>query len=1211
MSLTPTQQAAVSARGNVLLMAGAGTGKTSTLVARCLHCLLEEDPPATLDQLLLVTFTDAAAGDMRRRIRAEFEKQLQKLRSPDPATASDAGGHSGYGWQNKQREIRLQEQLATFDTAHIGTLHSFCLNLVRQHFYELELDPQLSVLPAEEGRLLAEETLESILEAHYAGDSAVAAAVQQLIQTQARGWDKPVRALILKLHHYTQTLRHPAGWFEEQLAHLANPEPVAWRQWLSLGVVDWRDRWRAVLRAQSPENAKARELAGLLEQLPAEPEPADCRATLAGVQAADGEWPRGKKTLWRKPIEGLFKEAAFLSSLVTAGTTHDPLAQDWNWMRGQMSALLGLAREFAGAFSEAKRELGMVDFHDLEQHALRVLWDPVTNEPTASARQWRQQLRFVFVDEYQDINEAQDAILQALSRTGAEANRFLVGDVKQSIYRFRLADPRIFQDYVRDWSAGVGRVIPLVENFRSREAILAFVNSLFTTVMRAEIGRVEYDTMAELRFGDPAGRQPLAQAASEGEPRVELRLRFATAADAVPDETEAGDAPANLEEAEKEARLVARRLLELKTAGHLIWSEKDKALRPVDWRDMAVLLRSPARKAEGFAREFARQGVPLAVARGGFYESLEITDLLSLLQLLDNPRQDVPLFAILRSPLVGLTLDELAAVRLASPRGPGWLALQSFHHNRSEQPGWPKIDRFLQRYAAWRRLARQVSLSHCLETVLTETHYADWLLAQSRGEERHANVRRLLALARQFDRFQRQGLFRFLRFIAAQQETETEPDTDVIAAENSVSLMSIHQSKGLEFPVVVVADLGKEFNLSDLRAEIILDESFGLCPQIKPPGSGTRYPSLPYWLAQRRQREENLGEELRLLYVAMTRARDTLILTGTLTPAMFERQWTEPRPVNAPALLAAKSYLDWLALWTVQATATRVQIPAGANDLWRWNIYVDDAHLSLEPLAAEATNRGEDEAVPAAVWKELQKRLAWQYPHREATQIPAKSSATALSRQLGQPTDEEAPQAGHFQPRRARFKTSAGNGLSASEIGTAHHLFLQRVSLSQVGNRNDLAAEAQRLIEQSVLTPAQAAALNLPAIAAFWQSAAGRRIRSQPDAVRRELAFTARFLPAEITGAVPPPPELFEEEFVVVQGVADLVVILPEEIWLVDFKTDALDPDELPAKVSYYGPQLRLYAAALTRIYHLPVTSAQLYFLATGQGVEVRTNLMA
>src|SRR5579883_1645483 len=869
MSLTSAQQQAVKARGNVLVVAGAGTGKTSTLVERCLGCLLDEKNPASLDEILMVTFTDAAAAEMRHRIRARLEQELAA----------------------RKEELRWEEELALFDTAHIGTLHSFCLQLVRQHFYELELDPQLTVLPEEEAKLLAEETLEQIFQAHYAGETEFATPVQQLIQSQGRGWDLPIRTLVLKLHHYTQTLRDPAGWLNEQLAMLQSDEPAQWQAWLAQGVVDWRNRWLPALRNESVENKKAAECAAIVKELPVCPTPAQYAMTLEQVCSADGNWPSGKKTAWRQPLEDFFAEAFFFRSLARQDGAQSPLTQDWNWVRAQMTTLLQLAREFTEKFSESKRELGVVDFHDLEQHALELLWDRQTGQPTATAEQWRKKLRFVFVDEYQDINDAQDAILKALSREGEAANRFLVGDVKQSIYRFRLADPRIFQSYVDTWSGEAGQVIPLVDNFRSREAVLNFINSLFGALMRREIGGVPYGEEARLRFGDPENRATLSLA-RDSTPCVELHVRLKGAGEAgggegATEPERAWTEMLNLEEAGREARTIALRLKELKATNQPIWDEETRLYRPVQWSDMAVLLRSPSGKSDSYAREFTRLGVPLTVARGGFYENMEVTDLLSLLQLLDNPLQDVPVLAVLHSPLVGMSLDQLASIRLMLPKGHCWTALQRFHESRKGNPGWNKADRFLKNFAAWRRLARQVSLSRCLEAVLGETHYAAWLLTQPRGEQRHANVQRLLALAQQFDQFQRQGLFRFLRFIEAQQAAETEPQVAATAGDDAVRLMSIHQSKGLEFPVVVVADLGKPFNLSDLRAEIILDVQYGLCPQVKPPHTGQRYPSLPYWLARQRQKQETLGEEMRLLYVALTRARDLLILSGSVAEKKF------------------------------------------------------------------------------------------------------------------------------------------------------------------------------------------------------------------------------------------------------------------------------------------------------------------------------------
>jgi len=1215
MSLTSAQLEAIAARGNVLVVAGAGTGKTRTLVERCLACLTSETPRASLEEILMVTFSEAAAVEMRQRIRTRLEEELGR----------------------QQDAAFWREQLALFDTAHIGTLHSFCLELVRQHFYQLELDPQLAVLAEEEARLLADETLDGLLQKHYAGHGPAAEAVQQLIQAQTQGRDRPIRGLILRVHHYTQTRPDAAGWLRHQLTLLASPQPLAWPGWLSEALADWHQRWLPFLAGRANLNELAARCAALLRQFPVPPTRAEAAAALEAVAGACEECPRGKRKDCYEPLEAFHEEALFLASVASAPAGEvDPLAQDWSWMRPQMTTLLEIVREFTQEFTEAKRELGVVDFHDLEQYALRLLWEASTNEPTPIARQWRQKLRFVFVDEYQDINAAQDQIITALSREGAQANRFLVGDVKQSIYRFRLADPHIFQRYLQAWNSGPvagGTVVPLVDNFRSRERLLDFINSFFGRLMQPALGGLTYDEQARLRFGAREERVPLS-AAQQPAPCVEWHVRLRRKSE--PEEDEESEALAemrDLEEADKEARLVAARLRELKAAHQPIWDETAKQFRPVDWRDIAVLLRSPANKVEAYAKEFARLGVPLQVARGGFYESLEISDLVSLLQLLDNPLQDLPALAVLHSPLAGLTLDELAAIRLTASKCHFWTALIRYRELPGDaapdaaNPGagtgsarpesgapalnlatWRRVTAFLERFARWRRLVRQVSLSRCLEAVLAETHYAAWLLTQPRGEQRQANVQRLLGLAQEFDQFQRQGLFRFLRFIEAQQLSEAEPSVPAASDADAVRLMSIHQSKGLEFPVVVVADAGKPFNLADLRAEIILDETYGLCPQIKPPQIRKRYPSLPYWLACRRQRRELLGEELRLLYVAMTRARDLLLVSGTVPPARFESGWKK-RANDVEALLGARSYADWLGFWFAQNCDARASRQQGENQWIRWTLH-EDADLARARAPAEALELAP--AGDAVVWSQLRQRLAWQYSFPAATRQPAKTSVSALRRQAAELGEEvvalvaddvrDSPASADTEGKPHRAEA----GQPASSRGTAHHLFLQLVSLDNPGSVASLKQEAERLKACGAMTGEDTAQLDFDGLAAFWNSDLGGRILAHRSLVRRELAFTARLGPHQLAGLIGAAPEPgLEQEFVVVQGVADLVVLLPKEIWLLDFKTDQIGPGGIAGRAESYAPQLRLYAHALTQVYGRRVTERWLYFLAARQAVPI------
>ncbi len=1236
MNLTTSQERAVRARGNVVLSAGAGTGKTKTLVERCLSCLLEEPTPASISEMLLVTFTDAAAAEMRHRIRARLEEEFEK----NPGSAH---------WQ---------EQLALFEQAHIGTLHSFCLKLARQHFHELHLDPQLAVMPEAEARLVAEETLDAIFQRHYDDESA--SAVRDLIQSHGRGGDAQVKGLVRRLHDYSQTLPDAAGWLRSQRTLFASPEPQVWEGWLLDHFATWSQSWLATLAADEYNNVVGR---GCYQALQAAGRLADRQAVgrvLEAVREACLACPKGKKKAFLKPLKEFTEEAEFMRSLVPAGGD-DPLREDWNWSRHRMTVLLELAETFGREFAEAKRQSGVVDFHDLEQHALRLLWNVETGRPTLVAAHWRRHFRFVFVDEYQDINAAQDKIIEALSREGEAANRFLVGDVKQSIYRFRLANPRIFQGYRESWGGGLqapdgggkgsvggnSQSLPLLDNFRTRERLLDFINSVFGVIMRPETGGIAYDESARLVFGAPDARSQLS-AASLREPCVELHLRLKKAPGKAEDEDEGGEGDealaevADLEEAGREARLVGLGIKALYEQQFQVWGGSE--FRSMRWTDAAVLLRSPATKAEHYAREFARLNIPLVISRSSFYEGLEIKDLVSLLQILDNPLQDGALVAVLRSPFARLDLEELAEIRLVG-KGFYWFALTQYHErhararvdeakavgvNSNGIPGGifaslevgaeadamgAKVADFLDRYRRWRRLARQGSISKCLETVLAETQYDVWLAGQPRGAQRRAKVEQLLGLARQFDSFQRQGLFRFLNFLEAQKEADLGPNPPGTAGEDAVRLMSIHQSKGLEFPVVALGDLGKTFNTSDLRGPIILDDHYGLCPQVRPPDAMAQYPSVAHWLAQRRQHAELLGDELRLLYVAMTRARDRLLLAGSIGEKKM-RDYFELPAGAAVRVSQPRCYSDWIGFWfaqTAAGTEAGLAGETGRNDMLQWRFY-DDAELALSTAWASAASpsaRGDEPQLhpspPDGVRQGERSAPAWHYPFEGATREPAKASVSALKRRALTVEEDELSARPVFAPL-LLHPLSAGADRkkpSAVEIGSAHHRFLEQLNLSLEPTGENLERERQRMITVGLLEASVAETLDLEGIRSFWCSDVGRMVRAETGRVRRELQFTARFPARELAPLFGLRDAYEGDEPVIVQGTADLVVLLPREIWLLDFKTDRVKESELAERREFYRPQLELYARALARIYNRPATRQWLHFLSARKTCEM------
>ncbi len=1208
---TPEQTRAIQAAGNVAVVAGAGAGKTRTLVERILSRLLSSEGRTSLDRMMVVTFTEAAAAELRRRIRSRLEAELERVPTDS--------------W--------LREQLALLEIASIGTLHSFCYRLVRDHFHELDLDPGVVVMEEMEAGLLGREILDGILRGHYESPTARGEEVRELVMALGGGRDEPVRALVHHFHAYTQTLPEPERWIKARRGELEAEKADLWISWMAEAFQVFRAHWLPVLAgAEAEALVRSSELLNRCGN-------AGDRAEIAGIcrqlQEYDSIWPHGTKKM-RKGFEKFFSESEFLLGLAQVTEGEDPLQQDWAWTRLQVLSLLELAKEFSAAFAKAKQEMGTMDFQDLEQFALRLLRPREDGSTSEAVRILQRDLDLVFVDEYQDINPAQDAILRALSRSGDQANRFLVGDVKQSIYRFRLADPKVFQGYISAWGddRAAGQVCYLGENFRSHMGILRFVNPVFRALMRRQVGGVEYDRNAELRFGNPEGRShrhaeppPL-----EGRvPRVELHLQLMTkeTAEAGEDREEAAEesAPVDRNQIEREALLVGRRLKALKSEKRPIWDEESSQLREVEWRDMVILMRSPRARAETYAKVFHQLGIPLSAARSGFSTSMEIRDLLSLLTIFDNPLQDIPVLAVLRSPFVGLSVDELVLIRLAQRGVRYWAALQRFQEAGSslgvgQEPAevaavrasaWEKVDAFLRQYHRWRTWARQLELARCLELILDETGYEGWLLDLDRGEQRYANVQRLLKLARSFDRFQRHGLYRFLRHMGALQEHDFDLEPAPAAAQNAVRLMSIHQSKGLEFPIVVVADLGRKFNLQEGRGRLLFDETYGFCPLVSPPGKDVCYPSLPYWLAVKRQRCESLGEEIRLLYVAFTRACDYLFLVGTAGEERAQRSFGGPAnsPLPLATIVGASSSLDWLGALMPLLTGKDSWLAEdeGGSEVVSWRLWRGELGGLPEPEGMETLPRVGEAALPEEV--PIPPPQVWEYPWKRSTTEPAKTTASLLRQRSREGEDGESEPLFRF-PWRPRIRGKEPSQMlllesfNAAERGSIHHRFLEHLRLESAGGLASLRAEVVRLQHEGVISLAESSVLDLTALARFWDSKPGKRIRSHPEQVRRELVFTVRFSGPEIHALCPAiRPDLPEEDFVVTQGVVDLAVLRESEIWVVDYKTDDVEGADLVERAEMYALQAKLYAKALEKVYSRPVTEAWLYFLAPGKLVEV------
>ncbi len=1155
MTLTPQQKLAIEAEGNVLVVAGAGAGKTGTLVQRCIRLLLDQEKPVDIGRILVVTFTEAAAAEVRDRIRRKL----------DEAAELDPGNFT------------IQKQIAGLDSANISTLHSFCLSLIQEHFYDLDLDPALAVMAPEQAEMLFVVTFEELLNEHFLGRHEFSAELQEVLRTQFQGWDKRLLSLTRRIHHFTQTRPEPDRWFEAQLARLSVEGANEWLDWYAAAVREWCTWWKAYLGSLPLENENAHYCAELLGKLHETGNVQVLHELLGRNQC----WPRRRKEEHSAPFGKFFEEVEFLEALAE----QDAIKDDWTWSRGPMRTIVRFAQQFTDRYNRAKRERGAVDFHDLEQYALDLLWDMKAAGPARIAQTWRNRLEAVFVDEYQDINAVQDLIISAVSRDGA-GNRFLVGDIKQSIYRFRQADPKIFGRYLSGESGWTRAV--LSDNFRSHEGILDFINPLFAWLMQGAAGGIVYDDEARLRFG---GREHRAEMASRPEERTAVELNLLITAKSAESES---DEP-ELELAEREARLVATRLRELRESKFEIFHQKEKTRRAVEWKDMVVLLRAAAGKLEIYAKQFEAVGVPLQTKRDGFFTTPEVLDLVNVLTILDNPLQDIPLTAVLRSPLVGMSANDLAFVRGHSKAVRFWHALSEFLELKKDSPARAKIEQFLAFFHRWRNPRAAASLVQRLELILSDTGYADWLLTQPRGRQRYANVQQLLRVAHQFDESRGESLYLFLRHIQDLQEAAGDIEPAPSSEENAVRLMTVHQSKGLEFPVVAVADLGKTFNVSDQNSAILLHERYGICSAIQSPHSPQPYVSLPLWLSANEERMESRAEEMRVLYVALTRAENLLLLFGATPESRIERQWGKaavPQPFPQQ-MLRLNSALDWL----------------GAYLTWRWPGCFSESEVRLNdcftirrwesmPLTAERSDK------PGPAWTNEQlealfKKVSFTYPHSAATQQVAKLTVSAIRRRAAE-ADDEAPVIRAFGPA----ASTLGRNDDGRQRGLAMHTFLQHHTIAGQLDAEGLRAQAGTLVEQAILEREQVSLIDFDAIAMFWKSEFGREVRSRLLDLHRELPFTVKLSRSDLAAhkleQVLPVPE---GEFVVVQGIADLVLIGPKDIWLLDFKTDNIDPSELKTRAVLYRPQVALYAFALEKIYARPVKRSGLYFLALRETV--------
>ncbi|MDF2835826.1 MAG: recombination helicase AddA, partial [Paenibacillus sp.] len=1057
-------RAVVTGGRNVLVAAAAGSGKTAVLVERIIRKIsLDTD----VDRLLVATFTKAAAAEMKDRIRIALEKELER----DPESE------------------HLRRQLALMGRASITTLHSFCLDVIRRHYPMIGLDPGFRIANETESELLKLDVLDELFEHMYGCDGDGHVAFLELAERYGgeRG-DEALYTLVGQLHEFAQSHPWPAHWLRQTAAgfdipSLAQLEDSMWVRSLR----------QDILLALGGAEAQAEEALGLTRK-PAGPAPyaetfEEDLATVRGVKQAveQGAWRewgeafRGAVFGKLKPLRGddydklLQEDAKTLRDSVKKivasiseelfGRTAEQFADELSELAPLMHALAELAVAFGERYEAAKRAKGLLDFGDLEHYCLRILMDessgPGNLVPSSAAREYRLQFDEILLDEYQDTNMVQEAIVSLIAKEG-RGNLFMVGDVKQSIYRFRLAEPNLFLGKYKTYSTGDegedgdassgGLRIDLARNFRSRSEVVDGVNAIFRSMMRESVAEMDYDARAELVCG-AAYPDPQHPSGCQVQFAVLDRAGAVTdsegADDAAPDDDESGidgseasrgaDETAELKVAQLEARWIGGRLRELMDSGFQVYDGKRKQYRGLQWRDVVILLRATQAWSPIIIEELQSLGVPAyAELSTGYFEATEVETMLSLLRIIDNPYQDIPLAATLRSPLFGLNAEELSRIRILTPSGSYYDAvLRAAGDESLPSDARIKLSRFLEKLEGWRDEARQGALADLLWRIYRETGYYDFMGGLPGGPQRQANLRALHDRARQYEATSFRGLFRFLRFIERMRDGGGDLGTARALGEQEdvVRIMSIHKSKGLEFPVVFVAGLGKLFNQQDLRSSFLKHKELGFGPRFVDPELRISYPTLPYLAIRRKLRMEMLAEEMRILYVALTRPKEKMFLVGTVADAGKKLQrWLGSTDLEGRLsdfrVATARSFMDWLGPMAAAqlrqpdellgdeppsgesgSDAADLPIDAGAPQ-WAATV-VPAAWLGAEAAAtAETADDRQDadrlarkaavasmallEGVPEDV--ELRARLEWRYPHESAARIAAKTSVTEMKR---------------------------------------------------------------------------------------------------------------------------------------------------------------------------------------------------------------------
>lgn len=1271
VSWTTEQQQVIDLRNrNILVSAAAGSGKTAVLVERIVKIITDKNHPVDIDHLLIVTFTNAAAAEMRERIGNAIEKALDE----------------------QPGDEHLLRQLTLIHNAQITTIDSFCLYVVRNHFHEIDLEPNFRIGDEGELKLLREDVLGRVLEQNYEEPSE---AFSDFVEGYASGrTDAALNEMILQLYEFSRSYPWPEKWLDSFVGayRIETREELDRAEWLApltenirlvlkdceqllkqaLAVTqqdDGPDMYEKAVRSDLEKYEGLSKLTSFCELSGALSDIKYDR--LASSRGFEGdpdklELVKSLREQAKDVVKKLCKQYFFCSP--------EMMIEQLERTEPMLEEVVRLTKQFADEFAAAKRRKNLVDFHDVEHFALQILVDEETEKAKKTAEEFRDTFEEIMIDEYQDSNEVQETLLRSISREErGENNIFMVGDVKQSIYRFRLARPELFMKKYDSYSLeeSTTQRIDLHKNFRSREEVLTCTNDIFYKIMARSLGNVEYDEEAALYPGAsypamPVQENPVGEKAAEDEKVSGKQINgftpeilLADSNDELLEDTDFSDKKT------LEAKIVAEEIR------HLMKTQPvtDKAtgeLRAARYSDIVILLRSLSGWADSLVEVLNGNGIPAhTVSSTGYFSTVEVQTVLSILRLLDNPRQDIPMAAVLRSPMAGLTDEELAVLRLEDGSVPFHEAVlelaeglyeedgkkeisnpeadQKQGKNADEKPenhiestAHQKLLEFYKKYRQLRQLVPDTPIHELIEIILCETGYGHYVAAMPAGNRRTANLNMLLEKAAAYEKTSYKGLFHFVRYIDELQKYDVDfGEADMVGEnEDVVRIMSIHKSKGLEFPIVIVSGMGKNFNKQDTRSKMVLHPELGIGLDYMDGKKRIKSPTIAKKAIAKQIDLENLGEELRVLYVALTRAKEKLILTGTLKDApekleFFRQQaalYAHSSDTTAIPYLTRESaagYLDWV-------------LPAVLSYGEKYPVRVVEA---AELVLQEVENQGEQseglteriEEIKAADTQlvgQLKQRFSQRYPYQTDILRKNKYSVSELKHRamrerfeaeqeetvpafLEEPVTPTIPLFIQRQEKITPDQNVSGQGVQVNRgalRGTAVHRVMECYDFT---SEKSVQEQMDAMEKEEKITADMRTLVKERIVADFVSSETGKRIAlaQRMGALYREKPFVMGFTEEELerygfgAGAqmieneaqtenaqqeimsenVSQENHMHEEDLTLIQGIIDVFWIEDDGITVLDYKTDRVDTAQ--ELIDRYATQLKLYADALERVF--------------------------